>query len=183
MDLGELESGAPKELCAWIYLFDILEDTDYYFTYKENNKLLGFCVFCNYKSNKHFIKKRFYFVIKNHLLRSNKIKDKKALKEYYEKYSYTPSDMIKDYDGEITMLILNKEYRDKGIGKEMIHNIFDIAKRDNMNNIIVLTDEDCNYYFYEVTGFKKVYDTIIKTKSYHDNSDIEEKAFIYKKEL
>lgn len=182
-DLGELESGAPKELCARIYLFDILEDSDYYVTYNEKGKLLGFCGFCNYNSNKHIIRKMFYSLIKKHLLRSKKIKDKKALKDYYEKYSYTPSNMIKDYDGEITMLILNKKNRGNGIGKSMLFKIFDIAKKDNMKNIIVLTDEDCSYYIYEVTGFKRIFDTIIKTKAYDNNSDIEEKAFIYKKEL
>ena len=33
--LGEKESGASRHLCAWIYLMEILEETEQFVYYKE----------------------------------------------------------------------------------------------------------------------------------------------------
>ncbi len=48
-----------------------------------------------------------------------------------------------------------------------------------MENLEILTDESCNYKFYESCGCEKVYETIIKNKE-HDKvlNCSSEKAFI-----
>lgn len=58
-DLGEKESGASRKLCAWIYLMEILEETEQFVYYRENGKMLGFAGYSNENSRKHLIKKKF----------------------------------------------------------------------------------------------------------------------------
>ncbi len=53
-----------------------------------------------------------------------------------------------------------------------------------MKNLQILTDESCNYKFYERCGCKKIYETIIENKEYGILGQItSEKAFIYEKTL
>ena len=42
-NLGKKESGAEGNICAWIYLIDVLEESEEIVTYKEGKKLVGFC--------------------------------------------------------------------------------------------------------------------------------------------
>lgn len=57
-NLGEKESGASRRLCAWIYLMEILEETEKFVYYRENGKLLGFAGYSNNKSKKHLLRKK-----------------------------------------------------------------------------------------------------------------------------
>ena len=41
-NLGKKESGATNDICAWIYLIDILEESERIVKYKDKNKLIGF---------------------------------------------------------------------------------------------------------------------------------------------
>ena len=62
------------------------------------------------------------------------------------------------------MLIVDQNYRGKNIGKELLLDTFELAKKDNMKNLQILTDESCNWKFYESCGCKKVYETMLKIK-------------------
>lgn len=183
-DLGEKESGASRKLCAWIYLMEILEETEQFVYYRENGKMLGFAGYSNEKSKKHLLKKKFYNFIKKQLYKSKEIKDLSALKEYEDNYYYVP-DELKDYfDGEVSMLILDKNCRGKGIGKKLLLEVFELAKKDQMKNLQILTDESCSYGIYEKLGCKKIYETIVENKEYGKLGNIlTEKAFIYEKKL
>lgn len=183
-DLGKKESGTPGDLCAWIYLMEILEETEKFVYYKENGKLLGFAGYSKEGSRKYLFRKKFYTFVKNQLYKSKKIKDLKVLKEYENNYNYVP-DNLKDYfDGEVSILILNKNCRGKGIGKKLLEEIFVLAKKDNMKNLQILTDESCNWQVYENLGCKRVYETTVENKEFGklENTTIE-KAFIYEKIL
>jgi len=58
------------------------------------------------------------------------------------------------------------------------------AKDDNMVNLQIVTDESCNYKFYENLGCKKIYETVIKNKESNKlGNAYQEKAFIYEKKL
>jgi len=183
-NLGKKESGATGKICAWIYLFDCLKDSEKIITYKDNNKLVGFAGYSNNKSKKHNLRKKFYTLIKNRLYKSKKIKDLNALKEYENNYSYLPKELENYFDGEVSILIVDNNYRGKGIGKKLLLNVFDYAKKDNMKNIQILTDESCNYKFYENCGCKKIYETIVKNQEYGKlGEELIETAFIYEKVL
>lgn len=183
-NLGEKESGATRRLCAWIYLMEILEETEQFVYYRENKKLLGFAGYSKNNSKKYLLRKRLAKCVKNILYKSKSIKNVNALKEYNENYSYTPDEMKNDFDGEVSILILDKKYRGKGIGKKLLVELFDLAKKDNIKSLQILTDESCNYSIYENTGCIKVYETVVKNKEYDKlGTIVTEKAFIYKKEF
>ena len=92
--------------------------------------------------------------------------------------------MKNNFDGEVSILILDKKYRGKGIGKRLLTELFNLAQKDNIKNLQILTDESCNYRIYENLGCIKVYETIVENKEYDKLENIvTEKAFIYKKEL
>ncbi len=183
-DLGEKESGASRKLCAWIYLMEILEETEQFVYYRENGKMLGFAGYSNEKSKKHLLKKKFYNFIKKQLYRSKEIKDLNALKEYEDNYYYVPDELKNYFDGEVSMLILDKNCRGKGIGKKLLLEVFELAKKDQMKNLQILTDESCSYGIYEKLGCKKIYETIVENKEYGKLGKIlTEKAFIYEKKL
>lgn len=183
-DLGEKESGASRRLCAWIYLMEILEETEQFVYYRENGKLIGFAGYSKWNSKKHLLKKKFYSFIKRQLYKSKEIKDLNAFREYEINYDYVPDYMKNYFDGELSMLILDKSYRGKGVGKELLLQVFDLAKKDNMKNLQILTDESCSWQFYEKLGCKKVYETIVENKEYGKLGNITtEQAFIYEKEF
>lgn len=181
-DLGKKEAGVEGNICAWIYLMDLLEESEQIVTYKSGNKLIGFCGYSKQSSHKKIVKKKIYKTIGNILRKSKKIKNKDALNQYYN--NYVPEELENYFDGEVSILIVDKNYRGKNIGKKLLFEIFEMAKKDNMKNLQILTDESCNYKFYERCGCKKIYETIIENKEYGILGQItSEKAFIYEKTL
>ena len=42
-NLGKKEAQADTDICAWIYLFDVLQESEKLIKYKDGNKLIGFC--------------------------------------------------------------------------------------------------------------------------------------------
>ena len=183
-NLGKKECGATGNICAWIYLFTILEESEKIVTYSDGRKLVGFSGYSKNNSKKHLLKKKFYAIIKNKLYKNKDIKDLNALKEYENNYNYLPRRLENYFDGEVSILLVDKNYRGKGIGKRLLLKVFEYAKKDNMKNLQILTDESCNFKFYETCGCEKVYETIVKNKEYGKLENISsEKAFIYEKKL
>ena len=183
-NLGKKESGSIGNICAWIYLFTILEESEKIVTYKEGKKLVGFSGYSNNNSRKHLLKKKVYTIIKNKLYKRKNIKDLNALKEYENNYNYLPKELENYFDGEVSILLVDKNYRGKNIGKKLLLEVFNLAKKDNMKNLQILTDESCNFKFYENCGCEKVYETIVKNQEYGKLGNISsERAFIYEKKL
>ena len=183
-NLGKKECGATGNICAWIYLFTVLEESEKIVTCKDGRKLIGFSGYSKDNSKKHLLKKKFYTIMKNKLYKSKDIKDLDALKVYENNYDYLPKELENYFDGEVSILIVDKDYRGKNIGKKLLLEVFKLAKKDNMKNLQILTDESCNYKFYERCGCKKIYETIIENKEYGILGQItSEKAFIYEKTL
>lgn len=183
-NLGHKESGAPKHLCAWIYLFEILSETEQFVYYRENGKLLGFAGYSNDKSKKHILRKKFYSFIKKQLYKSKEIKYIKALHEYEDNYYYVPDELKNHFDGEVSMLIIDEKIRGKGIGKKLLLELFELAKKDKMKKLQILTDDSCSYYIYESLGCQKVYETVVENKEYGKLGNVtQEAAYIYEKIL
>lgn len=175
-DLGKKASETKGKTCAWIYLMEILEDTETIVMYKEENKLIGFCGYAKWNSDKHKIKKKCYHLFKKVLLHSPTIKNKAAVNKYLETYSYTPHELKDYFDGEISILIVDKNYRGKGIGKELLLKIFEEAKRDNVKRLQILSDESCNFKIYEKCGCRKIYETTLL-----NGAEDKEIGYIYEK--
>ena len=180
-DLGKFASRAKGKICAWIYLMEILEESEKIIVEKENSDLIGFCGYAKWNSKKKLASKRMYHFIKKVLLKSPLIKNKKAIVKYNNDYNYLPEKLKNYFDGEVSIIIVNKKYRGKGIGKKMLLRIFDLAEEDNMKNLQILTDESCNFKFYECCGCKKVYETIISNGEPNKCKSASEIGYIYEK--
>lgn len=182
-NLGKIEAEATNNICAWIYLLDVLEESEKIIKYKDKNKLVGFCGYCKKNSKKRKITKKFYKIVKNRLYKSKSIKNIKAFKEYEKNYNYTPEELKNYFDGEVSILIVDKNYRGKQIGKKLLLDVFELAKKDNIKNLQIATDESCNYKFYEILGCEKVYETIVENEEIGKIKGYRERAFIYEKKL
>lgn len=183
-NLGKKEAEAEENICAWIYLMDILEESEQIITYKDGKKLVGFCGYSKESSHKKLVKKKIYKNISNILRKSKKIKNKEGFKQYENNYNYVPEKVKNYFDGEVSILIVDKNYRGQKIGKKLLFEVFRMAKKDNMKNLQIVTDESCSYQFYEKCGCKKIYETIVENKEYGKLGQIiSEKAFIYEKVL
>lgn len=183
-NLGKKEAEAEGNICAWIYLMDILEESEQIITYKDGKKLVGFCGYSKESSHKKLVKKKIYKNISNILRKSKKIKNKEGFKQYENNYNYVPEKVKNYFDGEVSILIVDKNYRGQKIGKKLLFEVFRMAKKDNMKNLQIVTDESCIYQFYEKCGCKKIYETIVENKEYGKLGQIiSEKAFIYEKVL
>jgi len=183
-NLWAKESWTPKYLCAWIYMLEILEDSDRIICCKENWKLIWFAGYFKHNSKKHILRKRISSMIKNLLYKSKKIKNLKALKEYKDNYPYTPTELENYFDWDATILIVDKAFRWKWIWKALFLKIFELAKKDGIKNLQILTDPSCSFEFYEWLGCKKVYEKKIKNEEKGRLKDVEyTQGFIYEKVL
>lgn len=183
-DLGKKNSKAKGKTCAWIYWFEVLNEAEQVIIEKDDDKVIGVCGYSKWNSKKYSIRKKYYGILKNILIHSPLIKNKQALYKYNDNYNYLPKELENYFDGEITILIVDKCYRNKKIGKKLLTEIFELANKDNMRNIQILSDESCNYKFYEKLGCKKVYEKIISNGEPDKCGKISfEKGFIYEKNI
>lgn len=183
-NLGKREAGVTSDVCAWIYLMELLKETEQFVYYRENGKLLGFAGYSKYGSNKYQLKKKIYTFIKNQLYKSKDIKDLDALLEYENNYDYMTEDMKKDFDGEVSILIIDSKIRGKGIGKMLLSNLFELAKEDNVSNISICTDDSCNYNIYDSLGCERVYEGIVEYKEFGKVVPVsKERVYVYRKKL
>lgn len=181
-DLSKTESKAKGKTCAWIYWFEILNDAEQIVIEKQNNNVIGICAYSKWKSKKHILRKWFYGLLKDILIYSPLVKNKEAIHKYNEGFDYLPKELEGYFDGEITILIVNKSYRGKKVGKKLLTKVFELASKDNMKNIQILSDESCDYKFYEKLNCKKIHEKIIPNREPGKLGNIPyEKAYIYER--
>lgn len=179
-DLAKTASKAKGKTCAYIYLFEILSESEKIVIKKVDNKLVGFAGYSKWNSKKHIIRKKVYGLLAKILINSPLVKNKEAIYKYNKEYDALPEELNGYFDGEISILIVDKKYRNKGYGKELLNKVFDLARKDNMKNIQILSDESCNYHFYELFGCKKIAENKI---SIGEPGRITEENYIYEKVL
>lgn len=183
-DLGKTRSKAKGKTAGWIYLFEILEESEDIILEIENDKVIGVCGYAKWNSKKHLLRKKYYHLLKNLTIHSPLIKNKKAMLKYHNEYDYVPEDMKDYFDGEISILILDNNYRGKGIGKKMLLEIFEKAQKNGMRNLQILSDESSNYEFYEHLGCTRVYETTIYYGEPGKNGNhLQEQGYIYEKKF
>ncbi len=183
-DLGKTASRAKGKTCAWIYWFEILNEAEELVTEKVDDNIIGVCGYTKWNSKRHMTRKKFYGLLKWLLIHSFFVKNKNAIYKYDNDYNYLPKELESYFDGEIKILIVDKKHRGKQLGKKLLNKTFNIATNDCMKNIQILSDESCNYKFYESLGCIKVYETVINNGEPDKCGNITtEKGFIYEKKL
>ncbi len=68
-------------------------------------------------------------------------------------------EVLKDrklYDREVTLFFVDEDCRGQGLGKELMDTYMAHCKENGVKKIILMTDLDCNYGFYDYYGFKRV---------------------------
>lgn len=183
-DLGKKLSGGKKDVCAWIYFCEIMSQSEKIIIEKKDDKIIGICGYTKYSSKKYLLRKYFYRLVKNILINSCLIENKDGMLKYLNNYDYTPLELKDYFDGEISILIVDSYYRGNGIGKKMILEIFDYARKDKINKLLILSDESCNYKFYENVGCKKIFEKkILNYEPDKCNVCFSEIGYIYEKIL
>ena len=49
---------------------------------------------------------------------------------------------------------MDENYRGNGIGKKLMNRFIDYAKQNNAKSVYLITDENCNWKFYQIVGFE-----------------------------
>ncbi len=183
-DLGKTAARAKGKTCAWIYWLGILNEAEEIVVEKVHDTVIGVCGYTKCGSKKHFIKKRFYRLMRWLLINSPLIEDKSAIYRYDDNYDYLPKELENRFDGEVTLLIVDKQYRDRQIGRKLLYETFEMARDAGLRNVKILSDESCNYRFYEEAGCTKVYEGTISNGEPGKCGDVKTAiGFVYEKKL
>ena len=74
--------------------------------------------------------------MKNKLYKSKDIKDLDALKVYENNYDYLPKELENYFDGEVSILIVDKDYRGKNIGQKLLIELFKLCKENAIHTAL-----------------------------------------------
>lgn len=61
-----------------------------------------------------------------------------------------------EFDGVLTLFLVDEHYRKIGIGYKLLNNLLIYLKKQKTKKIYLYTDNTCNYIFYEKNGFKRI---------------------------
>ena len=183
-NLGHKDSGAPKSLCAWLYLFEILKATDETSIYYQDGKLKGIAAYGDYSGRQHRTSKKFYDLLIKFIYLSPQIKNKDALRDYNHAYDETISVVKDNFDSELSILILDRSLRGQGIGKKLLYDIWDKAKKNGLKHMLISTDDACSVFIYDATGCRCIKKSLICEAEQNDALDPPRQySYIYEKYL
>lgn len=179
-NLGKRQSQAPGNLCAWLYALDIAAVSTEMFTYKHENKTVGFVSYQAYQKPKK-IRQYIYQGLFQMLFKCPTIKKPEKLTEYYNAYDYIPDDMKKEHIGSLEIIIVDKNYRNLKIGAKLFEFIISQTRKMGLQKMLIQTDESCNVRFYEKAGCKKIKEAGVYNEK--GSSELNERAFLFEKEI
>lgn len=182
-DLDKTTSKSKGKICSWIYILDILAESEEMFIEEDEGRVIGFCGHIKYGSRKKIFRKEIFRLFEKIAYLSPYIKDKRKLLQYNQDYDYCPDSLMQEYDGELNIIVVNKYNRKNGLGKQMLSQLFDIAKKDGVNKMLILTDQSCNYGFYDRIGCSKVFETTIRNGELLKCENDYIKGYVYEKVL
>lgn len=168
------------DLILNIYLQDCILGSSFSKVAEKNNKIIGI-ILGKAKADKNHLGKfhNILSVVSFGLkaIVANK-ENKKALKEF-SKVHNTYKELIKgkkdNFQGCIQLFIVSKESRGLGVGKTLIHHVFNYMKNLNVKSIYLYTDTRCNYGFYDSQNFNRLNEKEI----YFDSLNSKLNIFLY----
>ncbi|MDR0462360.1 MAG: GNAT family N-acetyltransferase [Christensenellaceae bacterium] len=155
-DLGRFASETPGRACGRIYLFEILNCSDQIIAFFDKGEICGIAGFGNYRKPAMRFK-RWCYKIRRKIMINRKIKNKSGFWKYYESYHYSPKEFENYFDGDLSILIVDKRYRGRGLGKVLFDEICARAHKSGMKKMRIDTDDSCNKGFYERLGCRQMY--------------------------
>ena len=140
------------------YIYSCLVEATYINIAEDNGKIVG--IIMGNSKNDYDISKHINFMIKS-LKYSLRIKfsrknDKKELTGYQNLQNIYKKMLEKhknEFDGVLTLFIVDEEYRGLGIGYKLLKDLLLYLKNKKTKKIYLYTDTTCNYKFYEKQGF------------------------------
>ncbi|WP_189337894.1 GNAT family N-acetyltransferase [Photobacterium sanguinicancri] len=71
------------------------------------------------------------------------------------------------FDSEITLFIVSPELKGKGLGRKLMDRYVHFCKANGIATAFLWTDVDCDYSFYQKSGFK-IHNTFKSAKQHRD---------------
>lgn len=108
-DLAKRATRAGR-LCDWIYCAEILAvNTDMLVLTANNGRPIGFAGYSQKNARRHVFRRIVWRTV--HFVFSLAVRNRGALREYYDVYNYAPADIARQFDAECDILIVDKCHR------------------------------------------------------------------------
>ena len=160
---GYFETFTPNEkvrkLVLEIYLRSCLEEQTYTKVVETQGKVIGILCGRSDADYKRSVWTPYTCGLLGRLLKLHLTKEGSATIKAYRDFSKIYKELIQgreeDFDGELTLLLVDENYRGTGIGKQLTQRFLNHMKKAGGQSIYVYTDTGCNYGFYDRLGFVK----------------------------
>ncbi len=99
----------------------------------------------------------------------------KTISKFIRSFNEVMADSCK-YDNEVKLFFIEENTRGMGLGKNLMNRYISHCKKNSIKSVILMTDEGCNYGFYEHYGFKQI------NKCHNDlspNPELEYNSYAY----
>lgn len=73
--------------------------------------------------------------------------------------------MVGRTDGQLLLLIVAEEMRGRGIGMALYEHAMDEMRREGCRSVLIFTDDDCGYSFYDRDGCIKLGERTVRLDS------------------
>ena len=175
-DLGKELSWTPNSnICAKIYAhYCIASVTKSLVLADENDKCIGYVAITKLSDKSKLSIHRIYHNLCRKYLINHKIKNQEGLRKYYATYTYSTDE---NFDCELELFIVDRQYRGKGFGKLLFNRIVEVAKGLNLKSLKIDTDESCSYGIYGKLGAEMLYKTFVNSAEHLGQG---EHVFTYK---
>ncbi|EDR27217.1 hypothetical protein, conserved [Entamoeba dispar SAW760] len=79
-----------------------------------------------------------------------------SIEKYYEVAEKMYQKSSKLIQNEVVLFIVNKEYRRKGIGKQLLNEFINVLQKTNQHDFYLITDSSCNYHLYDYLNYTQI---------------------------
>lgn len=165
-----------------VYLYSCLAEKTFSAVAELDGKTVG--VILGNVKKRHNLFKSFIYNLKSSyymlITGFRAIKYKSNIKKYKgitKIYKNLMKEVNKDFEGILTLFVVDKQFQGYGIGKNLLSKFLYYAKENKIKNLYLYTDSKCNYKFYDKNGFVKINEDIFNVVNKNNKFDLE--IFLY----
>ena len=84
--------------------------------------------------------------------------ERAAVRKAFLSYRSVQKNILKDipFDAEILCLFVDTSHQGSGLGRRLLSRFFEWSKKRKIRSFVLTTDTDCNFRFYDRSGFKRL---------------------------